>query len=100
MKDKEAQLIYEAFLAEQEDRSIPGGYPGDEVMDDEHNPPDRPGPLSSDVYGAMDKQEGISYLMSKYEGMGESQLRAHLYALNELLEMSEEERVRATGEDG
>ena len=81
MKDNDSRLIYEAY-------------------GDEHNPPNNPGPLSSDVYAAMDKQDGINYLMSKYQGMGESQLRAHLYVLNELLEMSEEERVRATGEDG
>lgn len=81
MRDKDTRLIYEAY-------------------GDEHNPPDNPGPNSGDVYAAMDKQSGIDYLRSKYQGMGESQLRAHLYVLTELLEMSEEERVRATGEDG
>ena len=85
MKDKDSKLIYEAY-------------------DDEHNPPDSPGPNSGDVYAAMDKQRAFDDIASQYGDLNDSELEAKLATLKKhvdvieyLLEMDEKERVAYQG---
>ena len=70
-----------------------------EAYGDRHNPPDNPGPLSSDVYAAMDKQVDRDEIVYKYCGdMEEDELRLHHSILEELLEMDELSRREAQGQ--